>query len=701
MGKLRNLRNSLFLGYIAFYAALVFLTALLLGALLSGIFLRNINHSMQSNAQNRIESACQDLDAQMESMRLLSLKLSVQRLYQKSYFSRSKYREIELLESLSRYQAYSSLASEFALIYPAAGDGPFEVFSSGGAKSDFSVFLARYGLRDSEEIQAFLRTSVPGARSLIVGDGLLLAYTISPGASQEAEGAGVLLFVIQPAVLSQRLDTVGGLTPGGYRLYLQGELLIDGEETGSSLWAESGDGFRIEAFYRDLTMGDLLLSRRDLALFAVILVILVLSILVLAYCCYRPIRAMARRYAGEHGARKNELVALDMTLAQLQSRTQSLSSQADNRAALLRNYMLLMLLNNFMSPSMEDDLFKVGVEFRRPLFFVAVIMPCAGQSVNGQISQTIAGSLSDIGEDVGTIYSVECNPQNRMLAVICDLEQPEDRDVILKRLHSYLNAQPMRFLVGEGPAVASMSGIPSSYLTAVSQLEQIADDSGTYDTQADRREDGGERDALERMTDCVEQGDCQGALLALDSYMAGAKAQSSGLMRQNQLFGVNSAVHRLCERTDFPLSEEQLALLLRTDDVEAAHYGLLKLIPPLCAHVSARSQRAVVPAYQLVTRYLEEHYTDYDVSAKQVSEAVGIGINRVNAIVRKQTGQSCKGYITQLRIKKACRMLTDTQQSIVDIARSVGYNSASYFIKVFREAMDETPEAYRKKAEEV
>jgi YesN/AraC family two-component response regulator len=119
-------------------------------------------------------------------------------------------------------------------------------------------------------------------------------------------------------------------------------------------------------------------------------------------------------------------------------------------------------------------------------------------------------------------------------------------------------------------------------------------------------------------------------------------------------------------------------------------------IPLLCAHINDQKRKNVVPAFQLVLDYLDTHFAEWDISAKQVSEAVGIGINRVNSIVREQTGNSCKSYITRLRLKKACQMLAETDKPVFEIAEQVGYSSASYFIRVFKESLGETPESYRK-----
>lgn len=52
-------------------------------------------------------------------------------------------------------------------------------------------------------------------------------------------------------------------------------------------------------------------------------------------------------------------------------------------------------------------------------------------------------------------------------------------------------------------------------------------------------------------------------------------------------------------------------------------------------------------------------------------------------------------YINSLRIDKACEKLKHTRQSILDIAYSLGFDSASYFYRVFHEFVGMTPMQYR------
>jgi AraC-like DNA-binding protein len=52
-------------------------------------------------------------------------------------------------------------------------------------------------------------------------------------------------------------------------------------------------------------------------------------------------------------------------------------------------------------------------------------------------------------------------------------------------------------------------------------------------------------------------------------------------------------------------------------------------------------------------------------------------------------------YVTRVRHRKAKEMLLTTDNDIAVIADEVGYQSASYFIRVFKEFEDMTPKQYR------
>ena len=59
-------------------------------------------------------------------------------------------------------------------------------------------------------------------------------------------------------------------------------------------------------------------------------------------------------------------------------------------------------------------------------------------------------------------------------------------------------------------------------------------------------------------------------------------------------------------------------------------------------------------------------------------------------------GMSAITYINQVRLKKACQLLTDTNESILDIATLCGFNNISNFNVQFKKHVGIPPYVYRK-----
>ncbi|HYF91180.1 MAG TPA: helix-turn-helix transcriptional regulator [Symbiobacteriaceae bacterium] len=65
-------------------------------------------------------------------------------------------------------------------------------------------------------------------------------------------------------------------------------------------------------------------------------------------------------------------------------------------------------------------------------------------------------------------------------------------------------------------------------------------------------------------------------------------------------------------------------------------------------------------------------------------------------IFRKQTGQSFLEYLTAERVQQAGSLLKNTDLTVDEVARRVGYQKASYFCRRFRERTGQTPSEFRR-----
>lgn len=102
--------------------------------------------------------------------------------------------------------------------------------------------------------------------------------------------------------------------------------------------------------------------------------------------------------------------------------------------------------------------------------------------------------------------------------------------------------------------------------------------------------------------------------------------------------------------------------------------------------------------YQRIKQLLEYIHTNYNkpITLKTLSLFANISQRECFRCFEKILHTTPMGYITKYRISTALSLLQNTTLSITEIAFSIGFNSSSYFSKVFREYMGITPLQYRK-----
>lgn len=78
-------------------------------------------------------------------------------------------------------------------------------------------------------------------------------------------------------------------------------------------------------------------------------------------------------------------------------------------------------------------------------------------------------------------------------------------------------------------------------------------------------------------------------------------------------------------------------------------------------------------------RYMNDHLQE-DVRMTEIASAVGLNPNYLCSLFRAETGLSIQEYMIRLRMQTARSLLIDTENSVADVARMVGYkNSASFW----------------------
>lgn len=95
--------------------------------------------------------------------------------------------------------------------------------------------------------------------------------------------------------------------------------------------------------------------------------------------------------------------------------------------------------------------------------------------------------------------------------------------------------------------------------------------------------------------------------------------------------------------------------------------------------------------HELLTQNLDKRYTIEDLSKMFL-----MNTTTLKAAFKSVYGVSIAAHVKEHRLEKAAFMLCETDESISEIARAVGYESQSKFTSAFREAYKMLPTDYRK-----
>lgn len=98
--------------------------------------------------------------------------------------------------------------------------------------------------------------------------------------------------------------------------------------------------------------------------------------------------------------------------------------------------------------------------------------------------------------------------------------------------------------------------------------------------------------------------------------------------------------------------------------------------------------------FSSVLSFVEEHALER-LTLDDVAATTHFSVSYISHAFRRFTGQTFNEFLHACRITKAADLLTTTDDSILNVALSCGYDNVSYFIKRFKAQLGTTPHQYR------
>jgi AraC-like DNA-binding protein len=124
--------------------------------------------------------------------------------------------------------------------------------------------------------------------------------------------------------------------------------------------------------------------------------------------------------------------------------------------------------------------------------------------------------------------------------------------------------------------------------------------------------------------------------------------------------------------------------------------NLLNLIIYLSRQYSKPNSREGKSLFRVaeIIGLLEQSYKK-SWTLKEIAKKNGMSVNNLLLIFKKALGQSPIDYLIHLRIKKAIKLLKETNKPISEIAFDVGFNDSNYFSRQFKKVTGSSPKSQR------
>lgn len=153
-------------------------------------------------------------------------------------------------------------------------------------------------------------------------------------------------------------------------------------------------------------------------------------------------------------------------------------------------------------------------------------------------------------------------------------------------------------------------------------------------------------------------------------------------------------------RTDFKkigrLRSEQLEFVQDNESVSHFFEYAISYFYLLCSDSEKEPQSRSKRICREVQRYIDEHYSDINLSLVSIAEEFRMHPNYLSSMFKKNMNCSPVTYIETLRTEKAAELLSEGKYSVNEIARLVGFSNTGTFRRIFKKIKGVTPTNYFK-----
>ncbi|OUS77844.1 DNA-binding response regulator [Paenibacillus sp. MY03] len=180
--------------------------------------------------------------------------------------------------------------------------------------------------------------------------------------------------------------------------------------------------------------------------------------------------------------------------------------------------------------------------------------------------------------------------------------------------------------------------------------------------------------------------------------------QYSRTMLVKTIFRFHLAIESFAEQAGAPFDGKDslwlrpdVALQLRTPELAADH--LRKLAGSVVDRLGERGEDAEISVIEASRAYIDENYM-YELNLTSLAEKFNYNPSYFSELFKAKTGKTFIGYVSDVRMGHAAKLLTETSLGLWDISELTGFSNPSYFSSRFKRMYGLSPSEYRQRPSE-
>jgi two-component system response regulator YesN len=278
----------------------------------------------------------------------------------------------------------------------------------------------------------------------------------------------------------------------------------------------------------------------------------------------------------------------------------------------------------------------------------------------------------------------------------------EERERLLDLIKREVKKTRYQLTIGIGTPKKRIAELHQSFVEALISIQKAADEKNNRLTKTVDKTDllKVDRAAVENYLRCGIKGDFD---QFFNSYIRplGETALTSYLIKNYIFVDVVLATVKLVNELGGDIDQVVPELdsiettLASIKTVEQLREQVYRILSRTLAFRDRHTSLHYIGTIQQAKNYIDHRYMEPELSLNDVAAHVNLSPSHFSGVFSKETCQTFKEYLTEIRITKAKELLRTTALRSADIAYQVGYSDPHYFSHVFRKVTGLSPNEFR------